>query len=32
MAFVVTGLLLGVYCAAAGWLCLRHGVLPRWLA
>jgi hypothetical protein len=30
-AFVVTGLLLGLYCAAAGAVCLRHGVLPRWL-
>lgn len=32
MAFVATGLMLGVYCATAGWICLRHGVLPRWLA
>ena len=31
-AFVVTGLLLGLYCAAAGRLCLAHGIGPRWLA
>ena len=31
MAFVTTGLLLGVYAAAAGWVCLAHQVLPRWL-
>jgi Domain of unknown function (DUF4386) len=30
-AFVVSGLLLGLYCAAAGAVCVRHGVLPRWL-
>jgi hypothetical protein len=30
-AFVVTGLLLGLYCAAAGGVFLRHGGLPRWL-
>jgi hypothetical protein len=30
-AFVVTGLLLGLYCAAAGVICLRRGVLPRWM-
>lgn len=31
MAFVVTGLLLGLYCASAGWVGLAHRVLPRWL-
>jgi len=31
MAFVTTGLLLGLYAAAAGWVCLAHRVLPRWL-
>ena len=31
MAFVTTGLLLGLYCAAAGWVCVAHRVLPRWL-
>jgi hypothetical protein len=31
-AFVVTGLLLGVYCAAAGRVCLAHRIGPRWLA
>ena len=31
MAFVITGLLLGVYCAAAGWVCVAHRVLPRWI-
>lgn len=30
-AFVITGLFLGLYCAAAGHLALRSGVLPRWL-
>ena len=31
MAFVVTGLLLGLYCASAGWVGLARRVLPRWL-
>lgn len=31
-AFVVTGLLLGLYCAAAGRVCLAHRIGPRWLA
>jgi hypothetical protein len=31
MAFVITGLLLGLYCASAGAVCLCHRVLPRWL-
>lgn len=31
MAFVVTGLLLGLYCASAGWVCVTHRLLPRWL-
>jgi hypothetical protein len=30
-AFVVTGLLLGLYAASAGWMCLKHRLLPRWL-
>lgn len=31
MAFVVTGLLLGLYTAAAGWVCLAHRLQPGWL-
>ena len=31
MAFVVTGLLLGLYTASAGWVCLAHRLRPRWL-
>ena len=31
MAFVVTGLLLGLYAASAGWVCVKHGLLSRWL-
>lgn len=31
MAFVVTGLLLGLYAASAGWVCVAHRLLPRWL-
>jgi hypothetical protein len=31
MAFIITGLMLGVYAAAAGWICMTHRVLPRWL-
>jgi hypothetical protein len=31
MAFVVTGLLLGLYCASAGAVCVAHRLLPRWL-
>ena len=31
MAFVITGLLLGLYCASAGAVCVTHRVLPRWL-
>lgn len=31
MAFVVTGLLLGLYSASAGWVCVTHRLLPRWL-
>lgn len=31
MAFVVGGLLLGLYAASAGWVCVAHRVLPRWL-
>jgi len=31
MAFVVAGLLLGLYAAAAGWVCVAHRLLPRWL-
>jgi Domain of unknown function (DUF4386) len=31
MAFITTGLLLGLYCASAGAVCVNHRVLPRWL-
>ena len=31
MAFVVTGLLLGLYAVSAGWVCVAHRLLPRWL-
>jgi hypothetical protein len=31
MAFVITGLLLGLYCASAGAVCVTHRLLPRWL-
>ena len=31
MAFVVTGLLLGLYAASAGWVCVKHRLLSRWL-
>lgn len=31
MAFVVGGLLLGLYAASAGWVCVKHGLLSRWL-
>jgi hypothetical protein len=31
MGFVMSGLLLGLYCAAAGHVVLRHSGLPRWL-
>ena len=30
-AFVSSGLLLGLFVAAAGWVILAHRVLPRWL-
>ncbi|HYN64209.1 MAG TPA: DUF4386 family protein, partial [Candidatus Limnocylindrales bacterium] len=32
MAFVVTGLLLGLYAASAGWVCVKHRLLSRWLS
>lgn len=31
MAFVVGGLLLGLYAASAGWVCVKHRLLSRWL-
>ena len=31
MAFIVTGLLLGLYCASAGWVCVVRRLLPGWL-